>query len=183
MPPSRTWTELHNSRHPRGMELQRKLERGHVLTDYQMNSLYAQPTAKWWTQRDAKAGACALRRMPECAGDRAGSRMRGMDPHRPTSATICGSSLLNKGDRWSKLYTLKYSQQGPPFRSFAYSCDTISALIAVRPRAAAEAIWQGVRDRDMQRPVPSSAIPCAAYYARRSRENRPVCGRSTSSAE
>lgn len=45
------------------MELQRKLERGHVLTDYQMNSLYAQPTAKWWTQRDAKAGACALRRI------------------------------------------------------------------------------------------------------------------------
>jgi len=63
MPPPRTWTELHNSRHPRGTELQRKLERGHVLTDYQMNSLYAQPTAKWWTQRDAKAGACALRRI------------------------------------------------------------------------------------------------------------------------
>lgn len=63
MPPSRTWTELHNSRHPRGMELQRKLECGHALTNTQMNALFAQPTAEWWNQRDVKAGACALRRV------------------------------------------------------------------------------------------------------------------------
>lgn len=60
-PPSALWTQLHNAQHPRGMELQRKLARGHILTDAQLNSLYAQPTASWWMERDAKAAASALR--------------------------------------------------------------------------------------------------------------------------
>jgi hypothetical protein len=56
------WNALHNAQHPRGAELQRKLQAGHALSDRDLRALHASPTANWWGQRDEKTSTCAMRK-------------------------------------------------------------------------------------------------------------------------
>ena len=56
------WNALHNAQHPRGAELQRKLQAGHALSDRDLRALHASPTANWWGQRDEKTSTSAMRK-------------------------------------------------------------------------------------------------------------------------
>jgi len=59
---SAMWNTLHNARHPRGTELQRKLIQGHALSDRDLGALYASPTANWWGERDERTASFAARK-------------------------------------------------------------------------------------------------------------------------
>lgn len=49
---SATWNQLHNVKHPRGADVQRKLQFGHALSQQDLCTLRAAPTASWWSQKD-----------------------------------------------------------------------------------------------------------------------------------
>ena len=49
---SATWNQLHNVLNPRGAAVQRSLEFGHALSQQDLCTLRAAPTASWWSQKD-----------------------------------------------------------------------------------------------------------------------------------
>ena len=60
-----TWNQLHNVLNPRGAAVQRKLESGHALTQQDLCTLRAAPTASWWSQKDLAMAPSASKRQSQ----------------------------------------------------------------------------------------------------------------------